>query len=223
MKQKWQDVYSKNKEKLFIPLIIAVLFLSAYVLLIQVTKPESYQAKLFSVSEKTIRSPQTVVDTKKTAEEKRKASEEIEDVYVFNRETAENQVAFMQSIFDYIDEVRTETASAEKKAKKEADENNAAAPKKITDASKLASFKSKLVGDHAGNITENVSDATFINLLNASQTDLKAIQDQVITEVEETMESRIRETNLNTKKFKRVMILNSHRCHLVIKRQLNRS
>ncbi|EMG27639.1 hypothetical protein LFLEISCH_10184 [Listeria fleischmannii subsp. fleischmannii LU2006-1] len=119
VKQKWQDVYSKNKEKLFIPLIIAVLFLSAYVLLIQVTKPESYQAKLFSVSEKTIRSPQTVVDTKKTAEEKRKASEEIEDVYVFNRETAENQVAFMQSIFDYIDEVRTETASAEKKAKKE--------------------------------------------------------------------------------------------------------
>lgn len=93
-------------------------FLAAYVLLIQVTKPESYQAKLFSVSEKTIRSPQTVVDTKKTAEEKRKASEEIEDVYVFNRETAENQVAFMQSIFDYIDEVRTETASAEKKAKK---------------------------------------------------------------------------------------------------------
>ncbi|STY34932.1 uncharacterized domain HDIG [Listeria fleischmannii subsp. coloradonensis] len=200
VKQKWQDVYSKNKEKLLIPLIIAALFLAAYVLLIQVTKPESYQAKLFSVSEKTIRSPQTVVDTKKTAEEKRKASEEIEDVYVFNRETAENQVAFMQSIFDYIDEVRTETASAEKKAKKEADENNTSAPKKITDASKLASFKSKLVGDHAGNITENVSDATFMNLLNASQADLKAVKDQVITEIEETMESRIRESNLNTKK-----------------------
>ncbi|WP_302050635.1 hypothetical protein [Listeria fleischmannii] len=201
MKQKWQDVYSKNKEKLLIPLIIAALFLAAYVLLIQVTKPESYQAKLFSVSEKTIRSPQTVVDTKKTAEEKRKASEEIEDVYVFNRETAENQVAFMQSIFDYIDEVRTETASAEKKAKKRKQMKIiTSAPKKITDASKLASFKSKLVGDHAGNITENVSDATFMNLLNASQADLKAVKDQVITEIEETMESRIRESNLNTKK-----------------------
>ncbi|WP_088809008.1 MULTISPECIES: HD family phosphohydrolase [unclassified Listeria] len=201
MKQKWQDVYSKHKEKLFIPLFIAVLFFASYFLLIQVTKPESYQAKLFSVSEKTIRSPQTVVDTKKTEEEKRKASDEVEDVYVYNRETAANQVAFTESIFDYINEVRTETADAEKEAKAEAESNNKPVPKPVTDANKLKSFKEKLVGDHAENITENVSDATFINLLNATQADLKATEDQVISEVKRAMDDRIRESNLNTKKI----------------------
>ena len=100
--------------KIFTALIYCILALLIFGLLYHNVKPETYDMELFSVSDKTIRSPKTVEDEVKTAEERENVSEEVGKVYVFKKEMAQNRISLLTSIFDFVKETKQEIKLPEK-------------------------------------------------------------------------------------------------------------
>ncbi|EAC3819742.1 cyclic-di-AMP phosphodiesterase PgpH [Listeria monocytogenes] len=200
--KKWRDWYIESGKKYLFPLLLVCFAVVAYFLVCQMTKPESYNVKLFQVAEKTIRSPQTVEDTEKTKEERTKASDAVEDVYVYNRETGQNRVALIQSLFAYVNEVNAEAQENDNKNKEKAKKENKPAPAPTTTEDKLKSLKDKLSSNVSEKITSNISDEVFTTLIEAKSKDFNVMEDVVTTEVAKSMENKIRDENLNSVKIR---------------------
>ncbi|EQC0753633.1 HD family phosphohydrolase [Listeria innocua] len=200
--KKWKDWYIESGKKYLFPLLLICFAVVAYFLVCQMTKPESYNVKLFQVAEKTIRSPQTVEDTEKTKEERTKASNAVEDVYVYNRETGQNRVALIQSLFAYVIEVNSEVEENDKKNKEKAAKDKEPAPAPTTTETKLKNLKSKLSSNVSEKITSNISDEVFTTLIEADSKDFNVMEDVITTEVAKTMENKIRDENLNAAKIR---------------------
>ncbi|EAE9311030.1 cyclic-di-AMP phosphodiesterase PgpH, partial [Listeria monocytogenes] len=200
--KKWRDWYIESGKKYLFPLLLVCFAVVAYFLVCQMTKPESYNVKLFQVAEKTIRSPQTVEDTEKTKEERTKASDAVEDVYVYNRETGQNRVALIQSLFAYVNEVNAEAQEKDTKNKEKAKKENKPAPAPTSTEDKLKNLKDKLSSNVSEKITSNISDEVFTTLIEAKSKDFNVMEDVVTTEVEKSMENKIRDENLNSVKIR---------------------
>ncbi len=183
--KKWTDWYYKTGKRYVTPVILIVLFIVAFVLICQMVKPESYNVKLFEVAQKTIRSPQTIEDTQKTAEEQAKAKADVEDVYVFNRETAQNRESLVSSLFAYVTEVNREAAL-----------NDAKNDKMTSLDQKLASLKGKLSKDVSENITDGVNAAMLTTLLQMNAKDLQTVEKEVVNALDVAMEQSVRRDNL---------------------------
>lgn len=200
--KKWRHWYIENGKKYLFPVLLICFAVIAYLLICQMTKPESYNVKLFQVAEKTIRSPQTVEDTEKTKEERTKASNDVEDVYVYNRETGQNRVALIKSLFAYVNEVNTEAQETDTKNKEKAAKENKPTPAPVSTEAKLKSLKTKLSSNVSEKITSNLSDEIFITLLEADSKDFNTMEEVITTEVAKTMEDNIRDENLNAAKIR---------------------
>ncbi|WP_099221188.1 HD family phosphohydrolase [Listeria costaricensis] len=193
----WQ---SAKKKRLYVSLLFIAIIVLSYFLLIQLTKPESYNVQLFSVAEKTIRSPQTVEDTKKTEEEQQKAMDAVPDVYTHNRETGQNRVALVESLFDYVNEVNKEASEQDKENAEKAEKENKAAPAATTIDEKVKMLKSKLSDNVSEKMTTGLSDNVFRTLLEASSEDLNTVEKGIVDELTKIMDESIRDDNLNSVK-----------------------
>lgn len=200
--KKWRDWYIESGKKYLFPFLLICFAVVAYFLVCQMTKPESYNVKLFQVAEKTIRSPQTVEDTEKTKEERTKASDAVEDVYVYNRETGQNRVALIKSLFAYVGEVNSEAEENDKKNKEKAQKDKKPIPAPTSTETKLKSLKSKLSSNVSEKITSTISDEIFTTLIEADSKDFNVMEDVITTEVAKTMENKIRDENLNAAKIR---------------------
>ncbi|MBC1695162.1 HD family phosphohydrolase [Listeria welshimeri] len=200
--KKWRDWYIESGKKYLFPFLLICFAVVAYFLVCQMTKPESYNVKLFQVAEKTIRSPQTVEDTEKTKEERTKASDAVEDVYVYNRETGQNRVALIKSLFAYVGEVNSEAEENDKKNKEKAQKDKKPIPAPTSSEIKLKSLKSKLSSNVSEKITSTISDEIFTTLIEADSKDFNVMEDVITTEVAKTMENKIRDENLNAAKIR---------------------
>lgn len=157
---------------LFNGLIFLILALLMFGILYHNVKPETYDMELFSISDKTIRSPKTIEDEEKTAEEREKTADEVEDVYVFKRERSQNRVLLLTSIFDFVQEVKQDDGP---------------------EAEKLTSLKAKLTADVTEDVTETIADETFVDLLQVEEKELLKAKEAVIHQVETIMSGKIRE------------------------------
>ncbi len=156
-------------------LFFLILALLMFGILYHNVKPETYDMELFSVSDKTIRSPKTIEDEEKTKEEREKTADEVEDVYVFKREMSQNRVLLLTSIFDFVHEVKQG---------------------KGTEEEKLTSLKERLTADVSEDVTETISDQTFLNLLRTDKDQLLKVKETLIHHVETVMNEKIREDQL---------------------------
>ncbi|RWR15153.1 HD family phosphohydrolase [Siminovitchia fortis] len=179
--------------KLFTGLVFSVLGLLLFAILYTDVKPETYDMELFSVADKTIRSPKTIEDEEKTAEERNKAAEEVENVYVHRKEVAQNRVLLLTSIFDFVNEVNKEESAK----KKEAEESKAEKEGSQLASSKLALLKSKLTADVTEDVTETISDQTLLQLLEADPSELEKARNILVSNVETIMNGKIREDQVN--------------------------
>ena len=75
-------------------------------------KPEKLDISLFSVAEKTIRSPGTVEDKKSTENKRKDALDQVQDVYALKKEYTQNRVDLISSIFKAATEVNDEINEA---------------------------------------------------------------------------------------------------------------
>ncbi|AQY51189.1 hypothetical protein PWEIH_12025 [Listeria weihenstephanensis FSL R9-0317] len=195
-RKKWIDWYDKTGKRYVTPVILIFFFVVAFVLICQMVKPESYNVKLFEVAEKTIRSPQTIEDPEKTAEEQTKAAADVDDVYVFNRETAQNRESLISSLFAYVTEVNRDAAEKDAANKKAAEAANNATPAPTTLDEKLASLKSKLSKDVSENITSALSNTVLTTLLQMTVKDIQAVEKEVISALDVAMDQSVRKDNL---------------------------
>ncbi len=83
-------------------------------------KPEKMDISLFSVAQKTIRSPATVEDKQSTEKKRKDALDQVQDVYALKKEYTQNRVDLITSIFDSASEVNDEI-KAEMKKQQESD------------------------------------------------------------------------------------------------------
>lgn len=175
--QKWiTRIRSAVSYSMLAALMYTLLTIILFVVLYMNVKPETYDVELFSVADKTIRSPKTIVDKEKTEEERKKAAEEVEDAYVYNQDTALNRVSLVNSIFDFIQEVKKESQKEER------------AP--------LAELKDKLTKNVTEDVTKSISDDVFLTLLSADQEELEKTRNAIVDNVEFTLQQRIRKEHL---------------------------
>ncbi|RSD22741.1 HD family phosphohydrolase [Mesobacillus subterraneus] len=149
-------------------------------------KPEKLNLELFSVAEKTIRSPITIEDKESTEANRRSAVEQVKDVYSKKNEYAQNRVDLATSIFDSVSEVNEEAEEEFKERTKAAEgvsEEEAPAPEAPTTEEKLETLKTKLTD----NETKSLSDQVFISLLQAPKQELMIAKDLAVTAINKVM------------------------------------
>lgn len=161
-------------------LIGAVLFFSMY----SNVKPEKLNVDVFTVANETIRSPLTVEDTESTEKKKEDNKNQVQDVYVVNKEIAQNRVDLITSIFDSVTEVNNE---AEKAADSGETDSKATNTSSITPDKKLSLLKEKLTA----NVTNEIMDSTLKELLASSKEELEIAEDITVTAINSVMSSKI--------------------------------
>ncbi len=161
-------------------LIGAVLFFSMY----SNVKPEKLNVDVFTVANDTIRSPLTVEDTESTEKKKEENKNQVQDVYVVNKEIAQNRVDLITSIFDSVTEVNNE---AEKSAEEGVTGSKATNTSGITPDKKLSLLKEKLTA----NVTNEIMNSTLKELLAATEGELEIAEDITVTAVNSVMSSKI--------------------------------
>ncbi|WP_141431503.1 HD family phosphohydrolase [Bacillus sp. 03113] len=184
------------KGLLDIPFFNILFFLFLGVLLfasmVSDVKPEKLNLSLFSIAEQTIRSPITVEDTSSTSKKKKEAEDQVKDVYVLNKEIAQNRVDLITSIFESAVEVNDEISKDLDQKRKAAAENKDSQTNvaEITEPSldeKLKKMKEKLTD----NVTKEISDQSLRSLLLSSQSDVNIAKDTTVTAINNVMSVRI--------------------------------
>lgn len=166
---------------LFFLVLGLVLFLSMY----SNVKPEKMNLSLFSVADKTIRSPGTVEDKNSTEKKRQDAIDQVQDVYTLKKEYTQNRVDLISSIFDAAaeinDEVNTELKNKDTSEVKPSQEMQQLDDEKI----------SKLKGKLTENVTKDLSDSVFLGLVQASKDELSIAKDLTVTAINKVMAKRI--------------------------------
>ncbi|ESU30618.1 hypothetical protein G3A_21070 [Bacillus sp. 17376] len=176
--------------KIFRILLFLLIGVVMYSAMYNNVKPEKLNLKLFSVAEKTIRSPITIEDKESTEADRRKAVEQVKDVYRVKSEYAQNRVDLVTSIFGSVSEVNEEVQAEidqKKKAAEEADVEDKPVPEGPSKEEKLAMLKTKLTE----NETKSLSDEVFFALLQASKEELLVAKDLTVTAINNTMKRSV--------------------------------
>ncbi|QCJ43508.1 HD family phosphohydrolase [Bacillus sp. S3] len=167
---------------LFFLVLGIVLFAAMY----SNVKPEKLDLSLFSVAEKTIRSPGTVEDRKSTENKRKEAVNQVQPVYSLKNEYTQNRVDLITSIFQSAVEVNDEIKEEMKKQEELAavDTPEKGEPS-VSD--KVTRLKAKLT---AG-VSKDLSDQVFSALVQASNDELSIAKDLTVTAINNVMTKRI--------------------------------
>lgn len=153
-----------------------------YAFLASTVISDTYSVELFQLSEETIRSAKTVEDPVKTELERQRAAEEISPSYRYIDENVDNQLAVIDSLFEYIAEAKEGTAES-----------------KMDDAA---------TADMVGKLRENLrmmettdnglrlTDEMLRNLLSLSAESLEKVQDQLKQLLQSRLLEPIREEQI---------------------------
>ena len=138
-------------------------------------KPETYDMEFFSVSDKTIRSPKTIEDELKTNEERENAADEVENVYVFKKEIAQNRISLLLPFSTLLKkQIRNFWQMNSRRKNLKTRE-----VKKVTTCRLLIKaeiIKNKLTANVTEDITNSISDQILVSLLQAEPEDFKIIR-----------------------------------------------
>lgn len=158
-------------------LILGVLLFTA---MYSNVKPEKLNLSLFSIAEKTIRSPGTVEDKKSTEMKRKEARDQVQDVYAVKKEYTQNRVDLITSIFDTAAEVNDEV-------KDEMDKQTDEEMKEPTITDKIERLKGKLTST----VNKDLSNQVFSALVQASNEELSIAKDLTVTAINNVMTKRI--------------------------------
>jgi putative nucleotidyltransferase with HDIG domain len=150
-------------------------------------KPEKLDISLFSVAEKTIRSPGTVEDKKSTEIKRKDAIDQVQDVYALKNEYTQNRVDLITSIFKATTEVNDEI-------KEEMKKQDALPPeeKQVKGEPSVAEKTTRLKEKLTSSVSKDLSDQVFSALLGqASNDELSIAKDLTVTAINNVMSKRI--------------------------------
>lgn len=148
-------------------------------------KPEKVNLSLFSIAEKTIRSPGTVEDKKSTENKRKDALDQVKDVYTLKKEYTQNRVDLITSIFESASEVNDEIKEELKKQEAVTQDKPPKAEPSVTE--KIVRLKAKLTTT----VTKDLSDQVFSALVQANKDELSIAKDLTVTAINNVMTSKI--------------------------------
>nr|WP_239984572.1 HDIG domain-containing metalloprotein [Lentibacillus sediminis] len=148
---------------------------------------ETYDLERFSTADETIRSPVTVEKEQETERKVRETVQAVADRYTTSEEVTEDQIAYVNEIFDAIDTLEEEQLNVS-----QADQEDAAVP--VADTEKVQALRQILSTD----IAEAVSSSVLTNLINASKNEREAGKMLFTSALKESLENGVRRENLET-------------------------
>ncbi|MFB1080628.1 HD family phosphohydrolase [Jeotgalibacillus sp. JSM ZJ347] len=169
-------------------ILLSIVGLASFLLLYSHVSPDTYNTRLFSVADETIRSSKTIVDERLTEAEKERAAAEVEPVYQYRPETTDNRTSLINSIFEFAKDFNLTP-----------DEEEPSADQTVT-AEMLDQLKNALSEDVSENVTESISDQTFRQLLSASDQGLEEAKGTTIDQVERVMQEPFKQEEALVKK-----------------------
>ncbi len=143
-------------------------------------KPEKLNVNLFSIAEKTIRSPGTVEDKKSTEIKRKEARDQVQDVYAVKKEYTQNRVDLITSIFETAQEVNDEIVE-------QVNNNKEDNQKEPSTAEKIDKLKGKLTST----VNKDLTNQVFTALVQASNEELAIAKDLTVTAINNVMTKRI--------------------------------
>ncbi|MBQ6448015.1 MAG: HD family phosphohydrolase [Bacillus sp. (in: Bacteria)] len=189
----WQRMSNNVIKLMNITLFKIILFVLIGVILFFTlygnVKPEKLNVQLFSVADQTIRSPITVEDKESTEKKKEEAKNQVQDVYVVNKEIAQNRVDLISSIFDSVTEVNNEVEKEleEKKKKAEEEDKDKDSIKEPSVDEKVELLKGKLTNE----VTNEIMDRSLKSLIPYSEDQLEIAKDITVTAIHTVMNGKI--------------------------------
>lgn len=189
----WQRMSNNVIKLMNITLFKIILFVLIGVILFFTlygnVKPEKLNVQLFSVADQTIRSPITVEDKESTEKKKEEVKNQVQDVYVVNKEIAQNRVDLISSIFDSVTEVNNEVEKEleEKKKKAEEEDKDKDSIKEPSVDEKVELLKGKLTNE----VTNEIMDRSLKSLIPYSEDQLEIAKDITVTAIHTVMNGKI--------------------------------
>lgn len=166
-------------------LFFIVLGIVLYTTMYTNVKPEKLDLSLFTVADKTIRSPGTVEDKKSTVNKRKEALDQVQDVTIIKKEYTQNRVDLITSIFDSSLEVNEEIK--EELKKQETENKDPSTKVEISVSDKVARLKAKLTDS----VTKEISDQDFSALVQADKNELSIAKDVTVTAINNVMSKKI--------------------------------
>lgn len=201
--EKIQNQLAKLRNLLDVPIFKVLLFLILGAILFTAmfnnVKPEKVDLSLFSVAEKTIRSPITIEDRSSTEDKRKEATELVKDVYILKKEYAQNRVDLITSIFDSVSEVHKEAANLADQEEKDSVDSTEE-DSKITEPLAMSEQLSRLKGKLTISETKDLRDSVFQALLKSSKDELSIAKDLTVTAINNVMSTRISAENVENAK-----------------------
>jgi putative nucleotidyltransferase with HDIG domain len=171
-------------------LFAVILFFSMY----SNIRPEKLNLKLYSDAEKTIVSPALIQDVEKTAEKKRNAIEQVNDIYSLKKDYAQNQIDIIDAIFKEISEIENELVEQGIELASEESED-APVPSReeilssVSTDEKIALLNEKLPGEVQ--LHKELSEDALGSLILATPDQRVLARDNAVTAVNNIMSERI--------------------------------
>ncbi|MDG5470850.1 HD family phosphohydrolase [Jeotgalibacillus sp. ET6] len=172
--------------RLFKWLLLSIVALLTFVLLFSHVRIETYDIRLFSVAEETIRSPKTIVDVRRTEIEQERAVNEISEVYTYRPEILDNRTSLISSIFDFAMEFNPSGDDAEEP------ENTVTVTNEM-----MTDLKEALSEDVSENVTTAIDDSVFEQLLSSSDSELERTKGILVSQLESTMSNPITQSEVS--------------------------
>ncbi len=148
-------------------------------------KPEKLDTGLFSIAEKTIRSPGTVEDKESTKAKRQEARNQVKPVYTLKNEYTQNRVDLISSIFDTAEELNNQIA--DDLTKQQMAEENEPISTGPSISEKVTKLKEKLTET----VTKQLPNQVFTALVQANNDELSIAKDLTVTAVNNVMTKRI--------------------------------
>ncbi len=165
-------------------LFFVILGIVFYAVMFSNVKPEKLNMRLFSIADKTVRSPITIEDKKSTEEKRKEAISQVKDVYIQKQEYTQNRVDLITSIYDSTSKLNDEIKT-EMKKQEESGNNTLIQEPSVTE--KIARLKNMLtVG-----IAKDLSEQDFSALVQADKNELSISKDLTVTAINNVMSKRI--------------------------------
>ncbi|MFC4558851.1 HD family phosphohydrolase [Virgibacillus kekensis] len=194
MKKMWRGFTYKSRKlrTVWIPIILPAVVLGVIFFLVTFNNvyTKTYDMERFSTARETIHSPITVVNEQETQRKTREIVQSVEDRYNVSAEITDEQVGYVEEIFDAIDMLEEE-ASGETGPVPDKEASTVTPP---TTREKVLRLKEMLSGE----ITEVINDGIFYQLVEVDQEIRLKGKELFITALKEVLNSGVRVENLQS-------------------------
>jgi len=196
--KKWIDklfsLFNSNSKWVTVILPSIILGVFFYLITLNNVYTKTYDIERFSRANETIRSPITIEDEVETERIMRETVLAVGDRYAIVDDSTEEQINYIEEIFDAIDTLTTEEETEESANNEKEEDKGDDAP--LSDEELIFQLQEILSSE----ITDKISDVFFMQLIHLDEEEREQGKDFFLSTVETTLEDGVRVENIDSAK-----------------------